>query len=470
MRKRFQPARAGQVWLCVLVTASFVFTTACGSHNSEGSPQQPPVTVVTKTLTTPNGSGELQSFTTSPAGIDTKNAFFSDMGANGRTCNSCHVADQGWTISAAQAQARFDSSGGTDPLFRPVDGTNCPTDDMSTLSARSTATTLIRSRGVIRIARPVPAGAEFSVSGVDDPYNCSVGGLSLYRRPLPSTNVKFLSTVMWDGRESTPGQDLVQNLRTQARDATTGHAQAANSPTDAQLQAIADFQLNMFTAQITDAAAGSLTAQRGAGGPGFLSGQQFFIGINDSIGQNPTGTPFDPLVFHIFKPWENLTVTDQFTAARQAIARGQALFNTRNMIIANVNGLNDVSGQSVITGPCSTCHDAPNLGNRSIHMLMDIGIAEGGRRTPDMPLYTLSCPGGLSRQVMDPGLAMSTGLCADIGKFKVPILRGLAARAPYFHDGQAATLNDVIDFYRLRFGLNVTAQERADLIAFLNSL
>jgi hypothetical protein len=290
--------------------------------------------------------------------------------------------------------------------------------------------------------------------------------LSLYRRPLPSTNLKFLSTVMWDGRESTPGQDLVQNLKTQARNATTGHAQAAGSPTDAQLQAIAEFQLNLFTAQISNAAAGSLTGQRGGGGPAFLSTQQFFIGINDSIGQNPTGAPFDPLAFTLFQPWENSTVT----AARQAIARGQALFNTRNMVIANVTGLNDVSGQTIINGPCSTCHDAPNLGNRSINLLMNIGTADAGRRTPDMPLYTLSCPGGISRQTMDPGLAMSTGLCNDIGKFKVPILRGLAARAPYFHDGQAATLDDVVEFYRLRFGFNVTAEERADLIAFLNSL
>lgn len=466
MIKSFQLASAGRVLLCALATASFLLSTACGSNDSEGSPQQPPVNVATKTLTTPNGSGQMQSFTTSAAGIDTQNAFFRDMGVNGRTCNSCHLADQGWGISAAQSQARFDTSNGTDPLFRPVDGTNCPTDDMSTLTSRAAATTLIRSRGVIRIARPVPAGAEFTVSGVDDPYSCSVGGLSLYRRPLPSTNLKFLSTVMWDGRESTPGQDLVQNLRTQARNATTGHAQAANSPSDAQLQEIADFQLNLFTAQIDDTAAGSLTGQRGAGGPGFLSGQQFFIGINDSIGQNPTGAPFNPVSFNIFQPWENPTVT----AARQAIARGQAIFNTRNMVIANVSGLNDVSGQSVISGPCSTCHDSPNVGNRSINLLMDIGITEAGRRTPDMPLYTLSCPGGLSRQVMDPGLAMSTGRCADIGKFKVPILRGLAARAPYFHDGQAATLDDVVEFYRLRFGFTVTPQERADVIAFLNSL
>jgi cytochrome c peroxidase len=140
------------------------------------------------------------------------------------------------------------------------------------------------------------------------------------------------------------------------------------------------------------------------------------------------------------------------------------------MLISGVNGLNDVSGQVSIFGSCSTCHSSPNIGHRSRDLLLNIGTSDAVRRSPDMPLYTLSCPGNDTRQTMDPGLAMSTGKCADIGKFKVPILRGLAARAPYFHDGQAADLNAVIDFYCFRFGFCVSAQDRADLIAFLNSL
>jgi cytochrome c peroxidase len=63
-----------------------------------------------------------------------------------------------------------------------------------------------------------------------------------------------------------------------------------------------------------------------------------------------------------------------------------------------------------------------------------------------------------------------TGKCADIGKFKVPSVRGLAARAPYFHDGSAATLLEVINFYDQRFGMLLSQEEKADLVAFLNSL
>jgi hypothetical protein len=53
-------------------------------------------------------------------------------------------------------------------------------------------------------------------------------------------------------------------------------------------------------------------------------------------------------------------------------------------------------------------------------------------------------------ETTDPGRAMQTGKWADIGKFKGPVLRALAARPAYFHNGCAATLEDVIDFYELR--------------------
>jgi cytochrome c peroxidase len=53
---------------------------------------------------------------------------------------------------------------------------------------------------------------------------------------------------------------------------------------------------------------------------------------------------------------------------------------------------------------------------------------------------------------------------------KGPVLRGLAARAPYFHNGSAATLSDVVEFYNQRFGIGLTAQQKADLVAFLNAL
>jgi cytochrome c peroxidase len=102
---------------------------------------------------------------------------------------------------------------------------------------------------------------------------------------------------------------------------------------------------------------------------------------------------------------------------------------------------------------------------------LDIGLTGAARRTADMPLYTLRrISTGETIQTTDPGRAMITGKWADIGKFKGPILRALAARAPYFHNGAAATLDDVVAFYESRFHLALTSQERSDLVAFLQAL
>jgi cytochrome c peroxidase len=65
---------------------------------------------------------------------------------------------------------------------------------------------------------------------------------------------------------------------------------------------------------------------------------------------------------------------------------------------------------------------------------------------------------------------MITGKWRDIGRFKGPVLRGLAARAPYFHNGAAATLEEAVDFYDTRFTIGLTVREKADLVAFLRAL
>jgi cytochrome c peroxidase len=77
---------------------------------------------------------------------------------------------------------------------------------------------------------------------------------------------------------------------------------------------------------------------------------------------------------------------------------------------------------------------------------------------------------GETIQTQDPGLAMTTGLWEDIGRFKIPVLRGLSTRAPYFHDGSAKTIEDVTNFYNKQFHIGFTAQELADLNAFLKAL
>jgi cytochrome c peroxidase len=49
-------------------------------------------------------------------------------------------------------------------------------------------------------------------------------------------------------------------------------------------------------------------------------------------------------------------------------------------------------------------------------------------------------------------------------------LRGVWQHPPYFHDGSAATLDDVVERYNVAMSLNLTAQQKADLVQYLKSL
>jgi hypothetical protein len=400
--------------------------------------------------------------------LDFLNPFFRELGTNGRTCATCHQFTDGMSITPEHVQLRFLTSSGTDPIFRPVDGANCDNFDVSTIDARRNAYSLLLKKGLIRVAIDVPANAEFSVIGVDNPYGCSSNTpLSLYRRPLPATNLRFLSSVMWDGRESLPGKTLEQNLRHQANDATIGHAQGAALADDLQQQ-IVNFELGLHTAQSVVSGVGMLGASGAKGGPGPLSLQPFFIGINDPLGQNPSGGTFNPSAFDLFASWLDSSAQ---LKSRQSIARGERIFNTRPIAITGVAGLNDALHVPTIPGTCTTCHDSPNVGNHSVALAIDIGVNDISRGTPDLPVFSLQ--NKFSHDVvrtLDPGRALITGKWTDIGKTKGPVLRGLASRPPYFHNGSAATLADVIDFYDTRFRLGLTATEKSDLINFLSAL
>lgn len=422
----------------------------------------------------PNSTGAVQTISkTGP--IDLNNPFFQSLGTNGRACVHCHQASAAWSVTPSELQQRFERTQGLDPIFRPNDGSNSPDVDVSTVEARRRAYSMLLTKGLIRVGIGIPANAEFTLEAVDDPYGfASARELSLFRRPLPAANTAFLSTVMWDGRETVPGQPVAFDLANQSNDATVGHAQANGPLSTMQREQIVDFETGLYTAQVYDFAVGDLEAQGGLGGPEELSTQAFYIGINDPLGHNPNNIPFSPVVFTDFAAWANLAsshVQDRSlarTAARLAVARGEALFNSRRINITGVAGLNDDLNVAVIPGTCGTCHDTPNIGDHSVPAPLNLGLADASRRTPDMPLYTLrNKTTGQTVQTSDPGRALVTGRWKDIGRFKGPILRGLAARPPYFHNGSVATLDEAVRFYNERFGIGLTDAEVSDLVAFL---
>lgn len=225
-------------------------------------------------------------------------------------------------ISASHVELRFDLSLGLDPIFRTNDGSNCNHDiNVSTFQGRRSAYSLLRTRGLIRIPLSAPTGSDFQIVSVSNPYGCSeTDVVSIYRRPLPTTNLKFLSTVMWDGRESSAqtgtmpisSANYPQSLWTTGasiggRDAHPCSG-AAPGLTAAQQQAIVAFEMGLSSAQSFDFLAGDLTANGAHGGPQALSQQNFFIGTNDPVGLDPTNpVPFNfsTNIFNLFDAWEN---------------------------------------------------------------------------------------------------------------------------------------------------------------------
>jgi hypothetical protein len=297
---------------------------------------------------------------------------------------------------------------------------------------------------------------------------------------------------MWDGRESSPltgtqtitpqtnPDDLMTDLRHQSLDATDGHAQALAHLTPEQQQAIATFELALSTAQAIDDRAGRLDGHGANGGPVFLglnTKPAFFVGINDPLGGNPTGAAFTPTIFTLFDAWSQWLgggeERSDEDARRASIVRGQALFNSKPINIRGVAGLNDDLKLDVIRGTCGTCHDSPNVGNHSVPAPLNIGVADVDNplQVGYLPVFTLqNRTTGEIKTTTDPGRALITGKWKDIGRTKGPVLRGLASRPPYFHNGSADTLADVIEFYEQRFHIGFTSREKKDLKAFLEAL
>jgi hypothetical protein len=466
----------------------------------------------------PNPDGLSQTYSANGKGIALTGPFFQSLGTNGRSCSTCHELSDGMSVSASHIQQRFVQSRGEDPIFRTVDGSNCDHSiDVSTLERRSAAYSLLRTRGLFRIAIAVPANVDYRIVSVQNPYGCNESDtISMYRRPLPATNLRFLSAVMVDGRESTPltgtqkiqfanyPGSLLSDLAHQSVDATTGHAQGDGSrPTAAEQQEIVNFEMSLTTAQAIGNGVGRLDAQGAKGGPIALAAQPFFISVNSSI--DPLVPQFEPpgglsapgdghfssAIFDLFDAW----ASRHDAPPRAAVARGQAIFNSKPINITGVAGINDdisagglvQGGVPSLTGTCGTCHDTPNVGDHSFPTPLDIGTGDpdpydssvnmGGLNIRYLPSITVcradpitGGPTSECKTTTDLGQALIDGKFDHVGKIKGPILRGLSARAPYFHNGSARSLLDVVRFYEDRFGLVLTRQEESDLVAFLSSL
>ena len=331
-----------------------------------------------------NSNGNVSTYTNA-GDIDEGGVFFQSLGTNTRTCASCHQASQGMSIDAGTTQALFTSTNGTDPLFDAVDGANYPTAPTGDSASHS----LILTKGLIRVAVELPLTAQFTITALHDPYGCAITIdaktgqqiVSVYRRPLPTASLPYLSAVMWDTRETlqplttaaTFSANLDTDLTQQMMDAVTNHEQGTTAPTAAQVSAILAFEEGLYTAQASDSVAGPLTSNGAKGGAANLAAQNYYPGINDAFGGDPTGKPFNPIAFTLFTAWNNSN-----NAQQASIARGEDIFNAAPLTITGVRGINDntaLGSPMALKGTCGTCHDAPNVGSHSLPLPMEAATA-----------------------------------------------------------------------------------------------
>ncbi|MCU1260633.1 MAG: hypothetical protein JWO80_3518, partial [Bryobacterales bacterium] len=375
---------------------------------------------------------------------------------------TCHQPSNAMSISAEAVRGRWADTHGKDPIFAAVDGSNCPDRPQDVKESHS----LLLERGLLRIALSWPPRAadgtavrpEFRIEVVRDPTGCNTStiygiasakpAISVYRRPRVAANLNYLAggpggaKFMSDGREPT--------LSSQAATAVLVHEQAKEPPAPETLRQIVDFETQIYAAQISNIRGGLLNEKAGpvALGP-------------ENLAAGKAGTQ----AFASFAVWrkpkmeQDPGVQIEF---RASVARGSDVFLTRTFRVNEA------------ASTCATCH------RQGTTRWMDIGTTNtaAAKASPDLPLFRITCdssaaPHPLLGRVIytqDPGRALISGKCADVGSIVMQQFHGLAARAPYFSNGSARTLRELVDFYDRRYAVGYTEREKQDLINFLSVL
>ncbi len=466
-----------------------------------------------------NEHGRLRLYNTSGDVETDGHPFFEPLGPNGRACVSCHQPADGMSLSLRSIRERWEETGGKDPIFAAIDGSNCPNLPQGEEASHS----LLLERGLFRIFVPWPPKdpwgegtiePEFTLEVVRDPGGCNLDpeyGLesdkpmvSVYRRPRMVANLPYVvhrnfGIGPFVGKTGEPalrdpenGQPVNMNLMADARAATLGlqatdaannHLQMLEGLSDEQLAQITAFERQLFAAQVHDNGAGNLLL--GEGGKAF-GPENLAHGDIGFLGNNTTRW-----VFPVDESWAQpqAALSDEQNAMRASIRRGQQIYHFRTFWIKDSMHLNTVGLGNPVKRTCATCHGMHMTGLDTANGWMDIGTTNlpWAREVPLnpwteerelMPLFRITCRNDvpphpfLGRVIytQDPGRALISGKCNDVGTIVMQQFRALAARAPYFSNGSAANIREIIDFYDRRYNIQYSEQEKVDLENFLGTL
>lgn len=443
--------------------------------------------------------------------------FFEPLGPNGRACVSCHQPADGMSLSLRSIRERWDETGGTDPIFAMVDGANCP----NLPSGDPASHSLLLERGLFRIGIAWPPRnpegnviePEFDIEVVRDPGGCNTDPdygldsenptISVYRRPRMVANLPYVvhqnPSFVWplNPKDGSPvpmdenGVPYNLNLMADARlysleqqmlDAGHTHLEW-DGMTQEQIEQIEAFERQLYAAQVDMGEGGSLIGEDGPPGLGPFNLRDGEIG---QLGNNTTRW-----VIPMGDAWQEAAPdeTEQVRAMRESILRGQHIFHFRTFWINDSMHLNTVGLGNPTKRTCATCHGMHMLGMDTANGFIDIGSTTlpWAREVPRnpwqteeelMPLFKITCSRsdvphpfyGRVIYTQDPGRALATGKCNDVGAIVMQQLRGMAAREPYYSNGSAMNMREMIDFYDRRYNIQFSEQEKIDLGNFMNAL
>ena len=333
-----------------------------------------------------------------------------------------------------------------------MDGSNCP--DLPQADAKSHS--LLLDRGLFRIPiswPPKNVEPDFQIEVVRDPTGCNLSAkygfkstntISVFRRPRITANLRYVvsgeagQVFMADGREPT--------LRSQAISAILGHQEASAQPADKQLLQIVDFETQIYAAQVADKRGGLLTDPDS---PLLLGPENLLEG---RFGSLDGGAATAEKVFERWRDSESVPREFIQRDFRDAAGRGASIFYGKSF-----------GAPGGVMRTCASCHAS------GTERWINIGSTEQ-EEDKALPLFKITCSTGRVVYVNDPGRALISGKCADAGAIVLQQFRGLSARAPYFANGSAATLSDVVEFYDKRFKIGLSSQEKNDLALFLSLL
>jgi cytochrome c peroxidase len=322
------------------------------------------------------------------------------------------------------ATCHINSAGGSDPRSTQPGSVNPGADGLF-----GTADDVIGSLGVIRSLADGSYDAD-PVFGIDP----QVGG----RKAPTMINAAFAASLFWDGRAEATFKDPLTGSVVLSANAALESQAAGPVVSEAEMAHVGRSWADAVTklqASNPLAAAGALSVEMTS-----------FIANKD----------YTALFDQVFGP-------GGVTASRAAMAIAayeRSLISNKAPIVKGANPFNltqqEMQGMMVfnMVGSCSSCHGGPLLTNNEF------------RNT------------GVSAIADDLGLGGFTGNAADDGLFKVPNLLNIELRGPYFHNGSAQTLMDVVEFYDrggdhhvgqdpLIQPLGLSAGQKSALVAFL---